>query len=306
MRKVGTLACVGIGVAGAVVALLPWLATGARLPLQNLWAEPTLPGDMPRALLPFGQYAVAHILSLIVIGYGLTGLAVRALRPRLLAGALLAAGSGAVTVHAVAAVQSATTVASGLQERTASALYLAAVLAVVAVAVLIGLVVLRLVGGSPRPGATVGLAVAALMSGSWLAELLLSLGAGAEGLPPSWLNIVVRWVPAILVGAAIAWGGVSTPGRAVAAGLCLVLLWIVPAAVTAVTSAAGSRVLLRYPLEMLDYAFEVLRAAMSSPGLVFPPVLAAAAVAGAGLLLRGALHTQCTGGRPDAGAPSRG
>lgn len=249
-RHLGTLACVGIGVAAAVVALLPWLATGARLPLQNLWADPTLPGDMPRALLPFGQYAVALILSLIVIGYGAAGIAVRALRTRLPDRAVLAAGSGAVAVHVVAAAQSATTVASGLQDRTTSTFYLAAVLAVVAGAVLAGLLALRLLAAPPRAGAVIGLSLVALVSGSWLAELLISLGAGSDGLAPSWLNVVVRWVPAVLVGAAIAWGGVGTRGRALAAAASLLLLWIVPAAITAVTSAAGSRVLLPYPSEI--------------------------------------------------------
>ena len=295
VRQVGALACVGIGVAAAVVALLPWLATGARLPLQNLWAEPTLPGDMPRALLPFGQYAIALILSLIVVGYGAVGIAVRALRPRLPDRAVLAAGSGAVAVHVVAAAQSATTVASGLQDRTASTFYLAAVLAVVAGAVLTGLLVLRLLAAPPRAGAVIGLSLVALLSGSWLAELMMGLGSGSDGLALSWLNVVVRWVPAVLVGAAIAWGGLGTRGRVLAAAVSLLLLWIVPAAITAVTSAAGSRVLLPYPSEMLGYALDVLRAAMSTPGLVLPPVLAAAVVAAAGIVLRGLLEQRLVG-----------
>ena len=33
-----------IGVGAALVGLLPWIITGMRLPLQNLWASSTLPG----------------------------------------------------------------------------------------------------------------------------------------------------------------------------------------------------------------------------------------------------------------------
>src|SRR5690606_40914719 len=45
-----------IGVAAAVVGLLPWLLTGMRLPLQNLWSHPTSPEDMQHAQLVFNQY----------------------------------------------------------------------------------------------------------------------------------------------------------------------------------------------------------------------------------------------------------
>jgi hypothetical protein len=101
---VNRLACVGIGVAAAVVALLPWLVTGVRLPLQNLWAVQTLPEDMPIALLPFSQYAVVQIFSLLVVGYGAAGIVVRALRTRLPRRAVLTVGAGALSVHLVATV----------------------------------------------------------------------------------------------------------------------------------------------------------------------------------------------------------
>jgi len=283
--KVSRLACVGIGVAAAVVALLPWVVTGMRLPLQNLWAVQTLPEDMPIALLPFSQYAVTQILSLLVVGYGAAGIVVRALRTRLPRRAVPAVGAGALAVHLVATVQAAWTVASGLAERTASTVYLAALLAVVAAAVLTGLLVLRLITAPPRAGAVIGLSLVALVVGSWLADLLMPLGSAPGGAAPSVLNLVVRWVPAVLVGAAIAWGGHGTRGRVFAAVGSLLLLWIVPSAFAAVTSAAGSRVLLPYPSEMVDYGLEVLRAAMFAPELVLPPLLVALVVAAAGITL---------------------
>jgi hypothetical protein len=163
--------------------------------------------------------------------------------------------------------------------------YLVALLAVVAAAVLTGLLVLRLITAPPRAGAVIGLSLVALVAGPWLADLLMPLGTAPGEVRSSVLNLVVRWVPAVLVGAAIAWGGQRTPGRVVAAVGSLLLLWIVPAVFTAVTSAAGSRVLLPYPSEVVDYGLEVLRAAMSAPELVLPPLLVALVVAAAGIAL---------------------
>ncbi len=283
--QVSRLACVGIGVGAAVLALLPWVVTEMRLPLQNLWAVQTLPEDMPIALLPFSQYAVTQILSLLVVGYGAAGIVVRSLRTRLPRQAVLAVGVGALAVHLVATVQAAWTLASGLADRTASTVYLAALLAVVAAAVLTGLLVFRLITAPPKAGAVIGLSLVALVFGSWLADLLMPLGTAPGGAASSVLNLVVRWVPAVLVGTAIAWGGHGTRGRVVAAVGSLLLLWIVPAAFAAVTSAAGSRVLLPYPSEIVDYGLEVLRAAMFAPELVLPPLLVALVVAAAGITL---------------------
>ena len=37
-----TMICVGLGVVAVAFGLLPWLLTGARLPLQNLWTTPVV------------------------------------------------------------------------------------------------------------------------------------------------------------------------------------------------------------------------------------------------------------------------
>jgi hypothetical protein len=66
----------------------------------------------------------------------------------------------------------------------------------------------------------------------------------------------------------------------------LLLLWLVPALATAVSSAVGSRALLRAPLEMLDYGWGVLRSALFMPELALPPLVVAVVVAAAGIGLR--------------------
>ncbi len=279
----GMLACAGIGVAAAVLSLLPWLVTGMRLPLQNLWAVQTMPEDMPIVLLPFSQYAITLLLGLVVIAYGAAGIVVRALRTRLPHRAGLAIGAGVLAVHLVATVQTATTVASGLVERAASTVYLAALAVLFVVAVLTGLLVLRLITAPPRAGAVIGLSLVALLFGPWVAALVSPMGTVPDEVAYWALTTVVRWLPAVLVGAAIAWGGLETRGRVVAAVGSLLLLWVGPASITAVTSAAGSRVLLRYPAEVLDYGLQVLRAAMFLPELVVPRLLVALVVAAAGI-----------------------
>ncbi|TPW93097.1 hypothetical protein FJ656_35030, partial [Schumannella luteola] len=64
----GALASLGIGVAAALLGLLPWILTGMRLPLQNLWAFDALPEQMPVAWLPLSQYSVTFVLGILVVG----------------------------------------------------------------------------------------------------------------------------------------------------------------------------------------------------------------------------------------------
>ncbi|WP_380166495.1 hypothetical protein [Jannaschia sp. R86511] len=270
---------VGVGVAAALLGLLPWLVAGARLPLQNLWAEPTGPKDMPRALLPFSQYTLTLLLALVVTGYGAAGTALRALGVHRDRTTVRSAGAALLAVHLLATVQTAGVVGTGLTGRTASGLYLAALLVVTILSVLVGLLVLALLVARSRAAAVVGLTLLAVVLASWLGQLLVPWGSVPDDDRVRLLTAVARWAPAVLVGAAIAWGGLrSRAGLAAAAG-GLVVLWAVPAAVTAVTSAAGSRALLRQPLELLSYASEVLRAALLLPEVVLPPLVLAVLVA---------------------------
>lgn len=284
----GAVASLGIGLGGAIIGLLPWIVTGMRLPLQNLWARNVLPDEMPVAWLPLSQYSVSLLIGLMVVGAAAAGIAARALRGRLPSRAPLSIVAGVLFVQVVATAQSVSALAAGLQSSEAATAYLAACIALVIFAIVCGLVVLGLIARGPRPGAVIALTLAAIASGWWLTGFIAPVASAGGELTYALLD-VVRWVPPVLVGAAIAWGGIRTPGRIVAAVVSLLLLWIVPALATAVTSAVGSRILLPYPLEMLDYGWGVFTMAVLMPELVVPPLVVAIVVAAAGLGVRALL-----------------
>ncbi|HET8778801.1 MAG TPA: hypothetical protein VFM66_01920 [Agromyces sp.] len=274
-----------VGVAAAIVGLLPWLITGMRLPLQNLWATETLPDRMPIVLLPFSQYALTLIAALIVIGAAAAALAVRATRVRRSRRGVIATFIGLLATQVIAVAQTATVVRGGLADRAESELYFAAVLAVAALAILVGTGVFWLIAVARRAGALIGLAIAAIAFGPWLNGLLVPMGT----IPADWIGQLAgytHWVPPILVGVAIAWCGLGTIGRVIAAAASLLLLWTAPALITGVTSAAGSRVMATVPLEMLDYAARVTGMALFLPELALPPMIVAVVVAAAGLAAR--------------------
>ena len=272
-----------IGVACALVGLLPWLITGMRLPLQNLWASETLPDQMPIALLPFSQYAITFIAGLIVTGAATAGLVARATRPRQPRRGFAAILIGVLTVQLIATLQTSIVVRVGLQSGSESALYFAAVLAVVFVSILVGMLVLWLIARAPRAGALVGIAIAAIVFGAWLGGLLVPFGTyPAE--PIVQLVGYVRWVAPVIIGAAIAWCGINTVGRIAAAIGSLLILWVGPALITGLTSAAGSRALARQLGELLDYGIQVFGMALTMPEVALPPIIVAVAVAAIGLV----------------------
>jgi hypothetical protein len=266
---------VAMGAAAALVGLLPWLITGARLPPQNLWATPADPDQMPVALLPFSQYRLTVIAGLLVTGSAIAGVVGRATRERQSHHSLRMLLLGVLGVQIVAAVQTTAVVMNGLERSDWADLYLAALVAVTAVAMLTGVLVLLLIAKSPVPGAVIALAIAALAAGSWVSALVSSLGANDLTL---WLLSLVRWVPAVVVGAALAWSGFRSVGRVVAAALAILILWIGAAAFTAVSAAAGTRVLASRPAEMLDYGLGVFNMGLWIPELVLPPLMLAAAI----------------------------
>ncbi|RCK70399.1 hypothetical protein DT076_07055 [Desertihabitans brevis] len=271
------------GVAGFGLGLLPWLVTGLRLPLQNLWAVEVLPEQMPRVLLPFSQYALTLVLGLVVTGAAVVGLLARVRGER--ARVALHAGSGWFGAAVLATAQTAQVVADGLADDPRADLYLTALLAVTAVAVVLGLVVLVLLAVAPPAGAAVGGAFGALAAGIWLNALVVPFGSIASDWQTTLLG-GARWVPAVLVGLVLAWCGLSSVGRVVAWLVDLALLWVVPAGLTAVSYATGSRVLLGQPAEAVAAGLQVFGAALSTAGVSWPLVLVALAVGLAGLLLR--------------------
>ncbi|MFD1718346.1 hypothetical protein [Georgenia deserti] len=259
------------GVVTAVIGLIPWAITGMRLPLQNLWAGEVLPEQMPIALLPFSQYTLPQTAGMLVVGGALAGLAARSrvLSPdpsgRTRSAAFAAAGY--LVVVGVAVAQTTRVVAAGLSDDTRSSLYLAGLLAAVSAAVVCALVAAVLLARAPRGGATLGATAGALAAGLWLQMLVAPIGTPAYSEADMLVLRYAQWLPAVLVGGALAWCGVRTVARTVAWAASLLALWFLPAAMTAISYAVGSRILAAQPNEMLDAGASVLTAALGPDGI---------------------------------------
>lgn len=276
--------CPLIGAGSAVFGLLPWLVTGLRLPLQNLWATETASDQMPLVLLPFSQYLITLIIVVLVLGAAVAGICARVLRPRLPRWSVPAVAAGVLVVQVVALVQTTSVVGAGLSDRRDSGFYLAALVAVSILSVVVGTLVLGLIAAAPKAAAVIGLSIAALASGPWLESLVAPDFSFVYSPTTLQLLDVVRWAPPVLVGAAIAWSGLPTVGRVAAAGVGLLLLWVVPALTDAIESAAGTRVLARNPTGMARHASEVFNRALTTPELVLRHLLVAVVVAAVGIL----------------------
>lgn len=274
---------VGSGVLAGLLGLAPWLVTGARLPLQNLWAGDVAPGDMPRVMLPFSQYRISEILGLMVLGGCLGGLLARASEPAGRLRAALWTVLGVALTYLVATIQTGVVVRTGLADDARASLYFAVMLLVIVIAALAALGLVVVLGSAGPPGAAVALTIAALALTIWLTAWV-SLIDGAAGPASSSFASVARWLPALLVGWTLAWCGLGG-GRHIAAWVAaLILLWVIPAGLTAVSYAAGSRVLLVDPAEALRAGMDVFVLALGPGGssLVTLPVALAVALAGLG------------------------
>ncbi|KAA9148722.1 hypothetical protein F6B41_01620 [Microbacterium lushaniae] len=278
-------AAVLLAVGAVILGLLPWLVTGLRLPLQNLWLLPTAPEDMPLVLLPFSQYSLVLIFAVLVVGAAVAGVVTRSLRNRLSRRGRMLLFGIVPALQLIAIVQTAVAVRSGLAETGQAAVYLAALVGVSALSVLIGMLCQTLIAVAPRAGALLGLTIAAVAASSWIAGFLQPFTLYG----PDWLLPVVgliAWVTPLLTGLAIAWTGVSSPGRVVAALASLIVVWVAPAAITGVSSAAGSRVLASDPAAMIEYALQVFASALLTPELALRPIVATVLVAAIGLAAR--------------------
>jgi len=295
----GALLALAVGVAAAVLGLLPWIVAGSRVLPQDLWAEDVASAaDMPIALLPFDPYTASLLAAVIVVGGGIAGTAARLLRSRLpRAGAWLVL-AGLVLVQVVALVQTATVTADGLGvddpqpagvDRTGAGIseaqvYLVAFVAGTIAAMLVAAVVALLLALAPAGVAVVAVALPAVLLGGWVLGAVPPV-AGFVRPPGPALLVVARWIPPVVLGLAVAATGLRGAGRIVGAVLAAVLLWLGQAAVTGVTSALGSRALLRYPLELADYASAVFVAALGPPARVLPELAALALVGILGALV---------------------
>jgi len=271
-----------LGVSAAVVGLLPWLIQGMRLPLQNLWAVEAAPDEMPLVLLPFSQYALTTEIGLMVVGAAVAGLLARLLRSWLPRRGTLSMFLALIVVQLGAIVQTSVVVQGGLQDRRDATFYLAAVAGVAVLAMLVGIAVFWLIARTPRAGALIGFAMAAVALAPWLSELvhpLLNPQYGTVEDFRRWQASVLRWVPATLVGLAVGWCGIRSVGRVIAVLVSFGLLWIVPALATAISYAAGSRVYAHDLQAMASAGIGVFRQAVTMPEIVVPSLAVAAIVA---------------------------
>ncbi|KZE88676.1 hypothetical protein [Microbacterium sp. TNHR37B] len=265
-----------IGVAAALAGLVPWLVTGARLPLQNL-GESGVSGDAPVVLLPFSQYSVSSIFAVLVFGAVVAGVAARALRPRSTRVGVWGVLAGVAAVHVVAIVQTAAVVGGDLQDRVESQWYLAGLTGGAVFSALVGWGCLVLVAVAPRAGALLGLAVGAIAAGMWAGAFLRLFPVTAT--VPEGLLTAVSLVTPVLAGIAIAWTGLATAGRIVASLVTVILVWVAPALATGIFNALGTRALARDPRGMLEYGLGVFRMALFEPALALRPIIATVIVA---------------------------
>lgn len=270
-----------MGIASVLVALMPWLLTGLRMPLQRLWAPGALPAESPAMLLPLNQYYLMTLAGLVLTAGAISGLVARGAPPekRRRSGDLSALG--VLLALGGCAVQSAAAF-SGMRSDDGSGRALVLFLVWVLVSSAGAVVVLLLLARSTRAGACVAAAIAAPAAGVWLSALsspdvVISTAVVSSG--------DLRWAPAVLVGLALAWCGLRTRGRISAWVMSMVLLWVVPALLTAISAAAAYRggtegfARTGAALDVLGYSLR--------PELAFPPVVLAGVVGlvGTGTLL---------------------
>ncbi|MFP5359272.1 MAG: hypothetical protein ACLGHM_02070 [Actinomycetes bacterium] len=259
----------GIGLVSAVVGLAPWLVTGERLPLQNLWAAPTLPDDMPFALLPLNQYFVAAIAAMLIVGGGVAGtvMRVRAARGRALP--VWPAVVGLLVVQLGSLAQSAAVLRPGLRADAGVSAYAQAYLVAMVLGTVLcsalAVVVLLMIARAGVAGAAVAWGVASIALGSWLSALLKSEPAFGTAVSGSVLSHFYQWLPVVGAAAAAAWSGFVTARRAVATLVILVMLWVLPALVTAM-SYVLTPMYTTYPEDMLLAGLDVLRMALGPDG----------------------------------------
>lgn len=273
-----------IGFLGGLLGLGPWLMTGARLPLQNLWGAEVMPEQMPVSLLPLSQYELTTIVALLTVGGAAAGLTVYILLPTQKRLATWWAAAGVLAVQLGAAVQSFTVLDGGLAGGWMASLYFAGLLGGVAASLAASLVALLLLASKSRGLTALGAGLVAVPFASWAVEWVVGF-VGHVNVPVA-VPSVARWIPALLVGCALAWCGLRPARRAAVWLVNLALLWVVPALFISVNYVLGSRVLAGDMQETLLMGRQILAATLGPKGGALPTVLLALAVALAGLGIR--------------------
>lgn len=284
----------GIGMFAGLMGLAPWIGTGMVLPVQNLWAEQTLPEDMPVSLLPLSQYLAIRLVGLLVTGGLVAALGLRwwdPARRRLAAGCVAA---GLLLVQGIAAVQSFTVLNNGLIGSTEepydvrstgsmSALYFGGLLAGTLAAVVAGVLVFLAVRSRRKAAAALGIGLAAVPAGEWMSAWGEVFWESFD--TPAAVYHLGHWFPAALVGLALAWCPPDRLGRAAVWVADMALLWIVPVLFDAVAGALGTRVFRGDVAQMQEYAGSSFASSLGAPETAGTVVLAAA-LGVAGVLIR--------------------
>lgn len=270
-----------IGVVGAVIGLLPWLVTGAVMPLQNIWNTAAEPSDMPMSLLPMSQYYLVATVSLIAVGATIAGVAVRWFKVRGRNVRRRWAVVGVVVVQAAALIQATLALHSGLEESQRAQIYLWGLVAGVATGIVIGLLVLMALASHSVVSVTWGVTFAALAFTEWLPLMVLGSLSSGSTTPYVLTHITLgasAWIPILVAGGVIGWCGIATIRRGLTSFIALLALWVVPAVVTAFQSALGSRINLHHPDELwptgLRVFVEVLVSADSATRVLVACVVA--------------------------------
>lgn len=283
-----------IGLAGGILGLLPWLVGGGILPLQNLWAVETMPDDMPFAMLPLSQYFATLLFSLVLLGGVFAGLAVH-LVGRRRGIAAWPASAGVLLVHLIAVAQSFTVLSDGLGigrgGDTRATLYFAGMLGGVIVAMLFAQLGFWMISRPSVAVAALGVALAAVPFASWVSRWFLAFTGDA--FPPPFLSDLGRWLPAVIVGAALVWCGVRPAARIAVWVVSLLALWVVPALFTAIQYGLGMRVLEGNVADMAEASVQLFPLALAE---TWVPVVVALVIGVVGTVVRMVLERE----RPDA------
>ncbi|MFE6996110.1 hypothetical protein ACFVAE_09155 [Microbacterium sp. NPDC057659] len=284
-QQSNALAGTALGVVAVAAGVAPWIAAGGILPVQNLWRTEVQRFQMPFSLLPVSQYYATSMFVLIVMGGVFAGVARRLLARTWKAWPI---ALGVLIGHVVAVTQSFIADARGLDLDDSRAWwYLGGLLFGAIIAVGFAQVGYWLIARPSNGPAALGIALAAVPFAGWIG-MWAQLLSGTTGVPQG-IILLLRWVPAIVVGLALAWCGAVPATRLIVWLLGLSALWIVPAAFTAIQYALGSRVLAGDLSEMAAAGMQVFPAALAVGWL---PVVVATAIGVVGAALTAILRRQ--------------
>ncbi|MFT4235363.1 MAG: hypothetical protein QM607_10250 [Microbacterium sp.] len=267
-----------VGVAAAAIGIIPWLTTGARLPLQNLWTSTDSVQPTPVVLLPVNQYLATSIVVLLVVGGAIAGITARLLR-RGRTVATWATSLGLLIGHALLIAQSFIALTQVFNSSPADnqgdvRTYVVAMLLGSIFSALVAQGVLWLISRASVGPTALGIGLVAVPIATWIAAFATLHAMGGAGGVPVIFSTIVRWLPAVIAGAALGWLG-TTPARRIPIWpAVLAALWLVPAVFTGIGYILGSWVGLHDIPEAISGGLQVFRMAVGL-GVYWQPVIVA-------------------------------